>query len=130
MTPAGLAMGADLQRLHQLDLCQVDHDAANLGAAHGVVGGLAYAAYWLSIPLAGAVIYWLRTRHGATGLVPFIIARYGRLAALSFALAILIRLYNEVWSNTAVVGAYYGRTPSGPSSVPRSSSRLRRSPIA
>lgn len=84
-------------------------NAANLGAAFGVVGGLAYAAYWLSIPVAGIVIYWLRTRHGATGLVPFLIGRYGRLAALAFTLAILIRLYNEVWSNTAVVGAYYGK---------------------
>ena len=28
-------------------------NAANLGAAYGVVGGLAYAAYWLSIPFAG-----------------------------------------------------------------------------
>jgi Na+/proline symporter len=84
-------------------------NAANLGAAYGVVGGLAYATYWLSIPVAGIVIYWLRTRHGATGLVPFLIARYGRLAALAFTFAILIRLYNEVWSNTAVVGAYYGK---------------------
>ncbi|MDP2241009.1 MAG: hypothetical protein Q8K18_12715 [Burkholderiales bacterium] len=84
-------------------------NAANLGAAYGIVGGLAYATYWLSIPFAGLVIYRLRTRHGATGLVPFLIARYGRLAALSFTLAILIRLYNEVWSNTAVVGAYYGK---------------------
>ncbi|MDP1537135.1 MAG: hypothetical protein Q8L95_08140 [Burkholderiales bacterium] len=84
-------------------------NAANLGAAYGVVGGLAYATYWLSIPVAGIVIYWLRTRHGATGLVPFLIARYGRFAALAFTLAILIRLYNEVWSNTAVVGAYYGQ---------------------
>jgi len=84
-------------------------NAANLGAAYGIVGGLAYAAYWLSIPVAGLVIYRLRTRHGATGLVPFLISRYGRIAALSFTLAILIRLYNEVWSNTAVVGAYYGK---------------------
>jgi Na+/proline symporter len=84
-------------------------NAANLGAAHGVVGGLAYATYWLSIPVAGIVIYWLRTRHGATGLVPFLIQRYGPAAALAFALAIFIRLYNEVWSNTAVVGAYYGK---------------------
>ncbi len=84
-------------------------NAANLGAAYGIVGGLAYATYWLSIPVAGLVIYRLRTRHGATGLVPFLIARYGRLAALSFTIAILIRLYNEVWSNTAVVGAYYGK---------------------
>jgi Na+/proline symporter len=84
-------------------------NAANLGATYGVAGGLAYAMYWLSIPVAGVVIYWLRTRHGATGLVPFLIQRYGRFAAVAFMLAILIRLYNEVWSNTAVVGAYYGK---------------------
>lgn len=86
-------------------------NAANLGAQYGVVGGLAYAAYWLSIPLAGWVIYRLRTRHGATGLVSFLVGKYGRGAALAFSAAILIRLYNEVWSNTAVVGGYYG--PSG-----------------
>jgi len=50
-------------------------NAANLGATYGVVGGLAYATYWLSIPVAGIVIYRLRTRHGATGLVPFLISR-------------------------------------------------------
>ena len=85
-------------------------NAANLGASYGAVGGLAYATYWLSIPVAGIVIYRLRTRHGATGLVPFLIQRYGRAAALAFGLAIFIRLYNEVWSNTAVVGAYYGKS--------------------
>jgi len=89
-------------------------NAANLGAAYGVVGGLAYATYWLSIPVAGFVIYWLRTRHGVQGLVPFLIQRYGRAAALAFALAIFIRLYNEVWSNTAVVGAYYGKAGEWP----------------
>ncbi len=83
-------------------------NAANLGAAYGVVGGLAYATYWLSIPFAGWVIYRLRTRHGATGLVQFLTSRYGRLAALAFSAAILIRLYNEIWSNTAVVGGFYG----------------------
>ena len=83
-------------------------NAANLGAAYGIVGGLAYATYWLSIPVAGLVIYRLRTREGATGLVPFLIGKYGRGAALAFSLAILVRLFNEVWSNTAVVGGYYG----------------------
>ncbi len=83
-------------------------NAANLGATYGMVGGLAYATYWLSIPLAGVVIYRLRTRHGATGLVPFLMQKYGRGAALAFSAAILIRLYNEVWSNTAVVGGYFG----------------------
>ncbi len=88
-------------------------NAANLGASQGVVGGLAYATYWLSIPLAGVVIYRLRTRYAATGLVQFLTSRYGRLAALAFSAAILIRLYNEVWSNTAVVGGYYGTSGSG-----------------
>lgn len=87
-------------------------NAANLGAAYGIVGGLAYAAYWLSIPVAGLVIYRLRTREGATGLVPFLIGKYGRGAALAFSAAILVRLFNEVWSNTAVVGGYYGESGS------------------
>lgn len=83
-------------------------NAANLGASYGLVGGLAYATYWLSIPLAGFVIYRLRRRFGASGLVPFLTSHYGRAAALAFSAAILIRLFNEVWSNTAVVGGYYG----------------------
>ncbi len=84
-------------------------NAANLGAAYGVVGGLAYATYWLSIPVAGYVIYLIRTQTGATSLQSFLTSRFGRLASLSFAVAILIRLYNEVWSNTAVVGGYFGQ---------------------
>lgn len=87
-------------------------NAANLGASYGIVGGLAYATYWLSIPVAGLVIYRLRTREGATGLVPFLIGKYGRAAALAFSLAILVRLFNEVWSNTAVVGGYFGNSGS------------------
>ena len=84
-------------------------NAANLAASYGIVGGLAYAMYWLSIPLAGIVIYFLRKHTGAKGLVPFLVNRYGRNAALAFSLAIFIRLYNEIWSNTAVVGAYFGQ---------------------
>lgn len=83
-------------------------NAANLGAAYGVVGGLAYATYWLSIPIAGYIIYLIRTQTGARSLQEFLVSRFGRLAAASFAVAVLIRLYNEVWSNTAVVGGYFG----------------------
>ena len=83
-------------------------NAANLGAAYGVVGGLAYASYWLSIPVAGYVIYLIRTQTGARSLQDFLTSRFGRLASLAFAAAVLIRLYNEVWSNTAVVGGYFG----------------------
>jgi len=87
-------------------------NAANLGASYGLIGGLAYATYWLSIPLAGFVIFRLRRRFGATGLVSFLTTNYGRAAALAFTAAILIRLFNEVWSNTAVVGGYYGESGS------------------
>src|SRR3989337_3387384 len=45
-------------------------NAANLGAAYGIVGGLAYAAYWLSIPVAGLVLYRLRTPAGGAGTGP------------------------------------------------------------
>jgi len=54
----------------------------------------------------------LRRREGAQGLVPFLTGKYGRGAALVFSVAILIRLFNEVWSNTAVVGGYYGASGS------------------
>lgn len=83
-------------------------NAANLGASYGIVGGLAYATYWLSIPLAGVAIYAIRRSTGAGGLVAFLAKKYGRGAAAAFMVVILIRLYNEVWSNTSVVGGYYG----------------------
>lgn len=83
-------------------------NAANLGASFGLPGAVAYAAYWLSIPVAGVVIVALRRRFGAQSLPEWLTSRYGRAAAATFIIAILIRLYNEVWSNTAVVGMYFG----------------------
>jgi SSS family solute:Na+ symporter len=73
-------------------------NAANLGETYGIVGGLAYATYWLSIPVAGLVIYR--------------VGKYGRASAMAFSLAILVRLFNEVWSNTSVVGGYFGNVGS------------------
>lgn len=83
-------------------------NAANLGAQYGFVGGLAYAVYWLCIPLTGYAIYRLRKKYFAKGLVSFLTSNYGKFAAVVFSSAILIRLFNEVWSNTSVVGGYYG----------------------
>jgi Na+/proline symporter len=83
-------------------------NAANLGATYGLPGAVAYAAYWLSIPVAALVIVALRRRHGARSLPGWLVGRYGRGAAGAFLLAILIRLFNEVWSNTAVIGSYFG----------------------
>ncbi len=87
-------------------------NAANLGSEFGIVGGFAYATYWLCIPLAGFAIYRLRTRFMAKGLVSFLTKNYGIAAAFVFSLAILIRLFNEVWSNSSVVGGYYGESGS------------------
>ncbi len=87
-------------------------NAANLGASFGLVGSVAYAGWYLSIPVVGVVVYKLRTTRGAKSLAQFVVSKYGRLASLGFVVAILIRLFNEVWSNTAVVGAYFGESGS------------------
>ena len=89
-------------------------NAANLGATYGIVGGLAYATYYLSIPVAGIVIASIRKRLGAQSLSEFLVSRYGRTAATAFLLVVTIRLFNEVWSNTAVVGSYFGNKGSPP----------------
>jgi Na+/proline symporter len=89
-------------------------NAANLGREYGLVGIVAYAGWYLSIPVAGVVIYRLRTRTGARSLTEWIMGRYGRGAAGLFVLVVLVRLMNEVWSNTAVVGAYFGDAGSAP----------------
>jgi hypothetical protein len=82
-------------------------NAANLGERFGIVGGLAYAAWYLSIPAAGVLIYRIR-KAGHEGLVPFLTARYGAPAAFAFSAAILVRIFNEIWSNTGVVASYFG----------------------
>jgi SSS family solute:Na+ symporter len=83
-------------------------NAANLGFQLGLVGAVAYAGWYFSIPVAGGVIYWIRTRHQARSLPEFLTSRYGSGAALAFMLVVLVRLMNEVWSNTAVVAGYFG----------------------
>jgi Na+/proline symporter len=82
-------------------------NAANLGEKYGLIGGLAYAGWYFSVPVAGILIYRIR-RSGHEGLIPFLVERFGPGSAFLFSAAILIRLFNEVWSNTAVVGAYFG----------------------
>lgn len=89
-------------------------NAANMGASFGIVGGIGYAVYWLCIPLTGWALYRLRRKFGATSLVSFLTEHYGVAAAFCFSAAILVRLFNEVWSNTFVVGAYYGDSGTAP----------------
>ena len=88
-------------------------NAANLSLAFGFLGGVAYAAYYLSFAVAGVVIYHLRTRGGFTSIHHFLGERFGRRAVLLFSLLICLRLFNEVWSNTMVIGSYFGEVGSG-----------------
>lgn len=83
-------------------------NAANLGLAFGFVGGLAYAAYYLSFIVAGIILYQLRTKGGFTSIHHFLQNRYGKTAVIVFSLLIAFRLFNEVWSNTMVIGTYFG----------------------
>jgi Na+/proline symporter len=83
-------------------------NAANLGQAFGFVGGLAYACYYLSFLVGGMVIYKLRTKGNFTSIHHFLRTSYGRSAVTVFSLLIAFRLFNEVWSNTMVIGTYFG----------------------
>ena len=82
--------------------------AADLGAAYGLVGGVAYAAYYGSFCVAGIVIYQLRTKGGFESIHQFLAQRHGRGALWLFSILIAIRLFNEIWSNTMVIGLYFG----------------------
>jgi Na+/proline symporter len=83
-------------------------NAANLGLAFGLVGGVAYAGYYLSFAVAGIIIYQLRTQGNFTSIHHFLSSKFGRQAVAIFSILIAFRLFNEVWSNTMVIGNYFG----------------------
>jgi len=88
-------------------------NAANLGMAFGIVGGVAYAAYYLSFLVAGIIIYKMRVKGQVKSIHEFLQTKFGKGAVLVFSILIGIRLLNEVWSNTMVIGSYFGETGSG-----------------
>jgi len=83
-------------------------NAANLGMSYGFVGGVSYAIYYLSFLVAGVFIYQLRTKGNFGSIHQFLGQRFGKSAVLIFSLLIAFRLFNEVWSNTMVIGSYFG----------------------
>lgn len=87
-------------------------NAANLGLAFGFVGSIAYAIYYLSFIVGGIVIYKLRTKGGFSSIHHFLENKYGRGAVIVFSILIGLRLFNEVWSNTMVIGSYFGEAGS------------------
>ena len=110
-------------------------NASLLGGEYGIVGGLAYGTYviaathssvlHLTLQLVVTSAYCLcsfllhficicghcdllDTRKGYRSLPEAINERYGSMATLAFGLAVLFRLYQEVWSNALVVAGFYG----------------------
>ncbi|MDX1446920.1 sodium:solute symporter family transporter [Lishizhenia sp.] len=83
-------------------------NASDLGNKFGAVGGLAYAAYYLSFIVAGIIIYYMRVKGNLKSIHVFLNERYGRGALQLFSLIIAFRLFNEIWSNTMVIGSYFG----------------------
>ncbi|MDO1512959.1 sodium:solute symporter [Maribacter confluentis] len=83
-------------------------NAANLGLDYGIVGGVAYAGYYLSFAIAGWIIYKMRLQGRYTSIHHFLSSKFGQSAISVFSILIAIRLFNEVWSNTMVIGSYFG----------------------
>jgi Na+/proline symporter len=83
-------------------------NAANLGLEFGIVGGVAYAGYYLSFAVAGLLIFKMRTVGGFQSIHHFLTTKFGKGAMALFSILIAIRLFNEVWSNTMVIGSYFG----------------------
>ena len=102
-------MDAHIQHLHKLDICQICHQCGQSWSDlrhcrwHSVRELLALHTNCRRGYLLSAY------QSTSTGFVSFLSSRYGRLASLAFSCAILVRLYNEIWSNSAVVGGYYGK---------------------
>lgn len=88
-------------------------NAANLGMEFGLVGGVAYATYYLSFLVAGVVIYFMRVKGGFSSIHQFLATRYGKGAITVFSILIAFRLFNEVWSNSMVIGSYFGEPGTG-----------------
>ncbi|MBQ4913434.1 sodium:solute symporter [Maribacter sp. MMG018] len=83
-------------------------NAANLGLDYGIVGGVAYAGYYLSFTIAGIIIYRMRIYGHYSSIHHFLTSKFGKTAVSVFSVLIAIRLFNEVWSNTMVIGSYFG----------------------
>lgn len=83
-------------------------NAANLGLSFGLVGGVAYAGYYLSFAVAGIILYNIRVKGKFNSIHHFLISKFGKGAMALFSILIAIRLFNEVWSNTMVIGSYFG----------------------
>ncbi|MCT4561173.1 MAG: sodium:solute symporter [Crocinitomicaceae bacterium] len=87
---------------------------AGLGFSYGLVGAVAYGVYYLSFIVAGYVLVRMRMKGNLTSIPSFIEGKFGRSALVLFTILIGFRLFNEVWSNTMIIGGFFGETGSTP----------------
>lgn len=71
-------------------------NASTLGAKFGILGGVAYAAWYTSFLSSAYVCYRLRKRFKVHSLAQAVVQRYGHYAYLSYVAITLYRLFNEV----------------------------------
>ena len=83
-------------------------NASDLAYGYGLAGGIGYTVYYLSFVVAGVTIYVLRRYGGYRSMPHFLVAKYGSVPAKLFLVLVMFRLANEVWSNTKVMGLYFG----------------------
>ena len=82
--------------------------AAILGYYYGIVGALAYAAYYLSFFTGAAIVDAIRFRHNAASIQDFLLHRFGRGGVGCYNFVIGIRLLSEVFANLLVIGIIFG----------------------
>ena len=59
-------------------------NAANLGLDFGLVGGVAYAGYYLSFAVAGFIIYQLRTKGKYNSIHDFLTSKFGKKGKVQY----------------------------------------------
>jgi len=88
-------------------------NAAILGYYYGIVGTLAYAAYYLSFVTGALIIDGIRFRHGASSVQAFLRDRFGAAGVGAYNVVVAVRLLSEVFANLLVVGLLFGAAGSG-----------------
>lgn len=89
-------------------------NAADLGFAFGIVGGIGYGMYYVSFFVVGLVVYRLRNKFGFQSLHEYMQSSFGKIATHIFSFLLIVRLFNEVWSNAMVIGLHFGPLNSVP----------------
>ena len=85
-------------------------NASTLGGKFGIIGGIAYACWYLAFPVVGITIYRIRMKTSYKHLTELILDKFGVASVILFSLIITYRLFMEIWSNAAVVADLFGKS--------------------